>query len=389
MIRQSFQMAISSIGQNKTRAFLTMLGIIIGVIAVVVLVSITNSASASVMEEMQSMGANKISISITGTREQPLTLSEVEALSQTYDSIASVVPSTQQNATVKAGDVSESATVVGTTGSYLDLDELELQSGRNIKMTDVDNNVAVAILGNEIATDLFGDSTGLVGKTLSLDGRSFQIIGVLTDAGSSIQGSDNSNIIIPYTVAQRMFYVSGVQSFTVVADGSENVDAAEQDVTNVLMDKYKDEDSFLVMNQSSMLESMDSVSNTLAYMLGGIAAISLLVGGIGIMNIMLVSVSERTREIGIRKAIGAKKRHILSQFLTESLVLSACGGLIGVGLSWVLLTIISWFTDSAYEISAGIALISVGFSLAIGVAFGINPANKAAKMQPIQALRAE
>ncbi len=389
MIRQSFQMAISSIGQNKTRAFLTMLSIIIGVIAVVVLVSITNSASDAVMEEMQSMGANKISISITGTREQPLTLSEVEALSQTYDSIASVVPSTQQNATVKAGDVSESATVVGTTGSYLDLDELELQSGRNIKMTDVDNNVAVAILGNEIATDLFGDSTGLVGKTLSLDGRSFQIIGVLTDAGSSIQGSDNSNIIIPYTVAQRMFYVSGVQSFTVVADGSENVDAAEQDVTNVLMDKYKDEDSFLVMNQSSMLESMDSVSNTLAYMLGGIAAISLLVGGIGIMNIMLVSVSERTREIGIRKAIGAKKRHILSQFLTESLVLSACGGLIGVGLSWVLLTIISWFTDSAYEISAGIALISVGFSLAIGVAFGINPANKAAKMQPIQALRAE
>ena len=215
------------------------------------------------------------------------------------------------------------------------------------------------------------------------------MVGVLADAGETLAGSENSTIIIPYTTAQRMFYVSGVTSFTLAAQSSELVDAAEADITSILMERFGDEDAFSIMNQSTILESMDSITDTMAMMLGGIAGISLLVGGIGIMNIMLVSVAERTREIGIRKAIGAGRRRILLQFLIESLMVSTIGGLIGLGLSWVLLAILSAAMGTSYTMSAGISLLAVLFSMAIGIIFGINPANKAAKMPPIEALRAE
>ena len=388
MILQSFRMASSSIWGNKMRSFLTMLGIIIGIMAVVVLVSIVSSATTSVSSALENLGASTISVSVTSSRYQPLTLSEVSAFADEYDSISSSAASTTQSATLKAGDTSATASVVGTVPAYAEINDLSLQSGRFIKSPDVDNNSAVAVIGTDLADDLFG-RTDIVGETISVDGRSFLVVGVLADAGESLMGSENSNIIIPYTTAQRIFYISGVTSFTVAASDSTVVGQAEDDITAALMAKFKDEDAFTIMNQSTILESMDDITNTMALMFGGIAGISLLVGGIGIMNIMLVSVAERTREIGIRKAIGAGRKRILLQFLIEALVVSTIGGLIGLAASWGLLAVLSLALGQAYAMSGGVALLAVLFSMAIGVIFGINPANKAAKMAPIDALRTE
>lgn len=388
MILQSFRMAFSSVTANKMRSFLTMLGIIIGIMAVVVLVSIVSSATDSVSSSLESLGAETLSVNVTSSRYQPLSVSDVTGLSDEYGSIAYAAPTTTQNATLKSGDTSTTASVVGTTSAYADINGLSVQSGRFIKTPDVNNNSAVAVIGTDAADDLFG-RTDVVGETISVDGRSFLVVGVLADAGESLMGSDNSKVIVPYTTAQRMFYISGVTSFTLAAQDSTLVDAAEADITGELMTRFQDEDAFSIMNQSTILESMDSITNTMAMMFGGIAGISLLVGGIGIMNIMLVSVAERTREIGIRKAIGAGRKRILLQFLIEALVVSTLGGLIGIGLSWGLLAILSATMDTTYAMSANIALLAVAFSMAIGVIFGINPANKAAKMPPIEALRTE
>lgn len=388
MILQSFRMAFASIVANKMRSFLTMLGIIIGIMAVVVLVSIVGGATDSVTGELNSLGAETLSVTVTSSRYQPLSVDDVTGLSDEYESIGSAAPIMTQSATLKSGDTSTTASVVGTTAAYADINDLSLKSGRFIKSPDVANNSAVAVVGSDVADDLFGQ-TDIVGETISVDGRSFLVAGVLADAGESLMGSENSNIIIPYTTAQRMFYSSGVTSFMVTAESSELVDTAEADLTMELMSRFKDEDAFSVMNQSTILKSMDSITDTMAMMFGGIAGISLLVGGIGIMNIMLVSVAERTREIGIRKAIGAGRKRILLQFLIEALVVSTLGGLIGLGLSWVLLVILSLAMDMAYTMSVGVALLAVLFSIAIGVIFGINPANRAAKMPPIEALRTE
>ena len=388
MMIQSFRMAFASILSNKMRSFLTMLGIIIGIMAVVVLVSIVSSTTESVQGELESLGADTLSVTVTTSRYQPLSVSDIADLPEEYESIAYAAPTTTQSATLKSGDTSTTATVTGTTAAYADINDLSLQSGRFLKSPDIDNNSAVAVVGYEAAEDLFG-YTDIVGETLSVDGRSFLVVGVLADAGETLAGSENSTIIIPYTTAQRMFYVSGVTSFTLAAQSSELVDAAEADITSILMERFGDEDAFSIMNQSTILESMDSITDTMAMMLGGIAGISLLVGGIGIMNIMLVSVAERTREIGIRKAIGAGRRRILLQFLIESLMVSTIGGLIGLGLSWVLLAILSAAMGTSYTMSAGISLLAVLFSMAIGIIFGINPANKAAKMPPTEARGAQ
>ncbi len=388
MIIESFRMAFSSVWSNKMRSFLTMLGIIIGIMAVVVLVSIVSSATSSVTESLQTLGADKLSVSITSSRYQPLTLSDINALPEEYESISLSAPTITQSATVKAGDISTSSSIIGTTSSYADVNSLSVQSGRFLKSPDIENNSAVAVVGTDVADDLFG-RTDIVGETISVDGRSFLVIGMLEDAGESLMGSENSNVIIPYTTAQRMFYVSGVTSFTITAQSSELVDQAETDLTSSLMAHFKDEDAFSIMNQSSILESMDSITNTMSLMFGGIAGISLLVGGIGIMNIMLVSVAERTREIGIRKAIGAGRKRILLQFLIESLVVSTIGGLIGLAASWGLLAVLSAALGTSYAMSGNIAILAVAFSMAIGIIFGINPANKAAKMPPIEALRTE
>jgi putative ABC transport system permease protein len=390
MLGQSIKMAFSAIGANKMRSFLTMLGIIIGVIALVVLVSIVSSATTSITDEVASLGNDMIVVSIMDDKENPLRLSELSGLQQ-EESIGLVAPYTQTNATAKHGHTDSTATVYGVTAAYYDVQGLELEYGRFIKTTDVDNSSYVVTLSYEAADNLFG-SIDVVGETLTLDGRSFRVAGVLTEDDSMMSGfmGRGSTAYIPYSTAVRMSGVgAGITSFYVSAADPDHIDAAEEGVEMMLMRRLKqDEDAFSIMNMSSISDSLSTITGMLSLLLGGIAAISLLVGGIGIMNIMLVSVTERTREIGIRKAIGATTGSVLSQFLIEALVLSLLGCLIGVILSWILIQLAGLFTDTmTFSISGTVVTVAVAFSVAIGVIFGIYPARKAARMNPIEALR--
>lgn len=392
MLLQSIKMAFSAIAASKMRSFLTMLGIIIGVIALVVLVSIVNSATTSITEQVESIGNDMLTVSVFDDKENPFKISEVTAL-QEEDSIGEVAPSTQINTTAKHGHNDETATVYGTTASYYDIQSLNLEYGRFLKTTDVDNSSYVAVLSHELADKLFGSADAL-GETVTLSGRNFRVVGVL-EKNDSMMASfmGTSTAYVPFSTASRMSNTgAGVGTFYVSASEPERLSEAEDTVNKMLMNRFKqDEDAFSVMNSSIIADTMSNITNILTLVLGGIAAISLLVGGIGIMNIMLVSVTERTREIGIRKAIGAGRGSILAQFLIESLVLSLLGCLIGVILSWGIIEIASLVAGDSitFQMSGGVVVVAVVFSVAIGMLFGIYPANKAAKKNPIEALRYE
>jgi len=379
-------MAFSSILSNKMRSFLTMLGIIIGVVAVVVLVSLVNGATNSVTSQIQGLGSDLLTVNITSKGSKTLTMGEVEKLADDYDSIGATAPSMTQNATAKYGTNTYSATIQGTAASYEEIGGLSLLYGRFLKTPDLMDSTAVAVVGVDVADELFG-TRQIVGQSISVNGRSFLVIGVLNESTSAFGGSDGK-LIIPYTLAQRIFKQSDVTSFYVTAKDSESVDAAQTDLTTAMMRKFnQDADAFSITNQAAILSTMDSVMSTMTLLLGGIAGISLLVGGIGIMNIMLVSVAERTREIGIRKAIGAGRKRILSQFLIESLVISVLGGFIGILVSWGILAIVSVIASMSFAMTGGVIAMAVGFCMFVGVVFGLYPASKASKLQPIQALR--
>ena len=384
MLWQSVKMALNAVASNKMRSFLTMLGIIIGVIALVVLVSIVSSATTSITDEVNSMGNDMLTVSISDDKENPLRLSDMSEF-QEDDSISLVAPYTQSNATAKYNYDDVSTGVYGITAAYYDVQGLELQSGRFIKTTDVDNSTYVAVLSCDAAEDIFGE-------TFSLNGMPFRVVGILAEDDSMMSSiMSTATVYIPYSTAARVFGTStGITSFYVSATDENSIDAAEEAVTELLMNRLKqDEDAFTVTSMSVIADTMSSITGTLSLVLGGIAAISLLVGGIGIMNIMLVSVTERTREIGIRKAIGASTSSILWQFLVESLVLSLMGCLIGVVLSWGIIEIVSAVAGdtASYTMSGGVVAIAVIFSVGIGVLFGIYPARKAANKNPIEALR--
>lgn len=292
-------------------------------------------------------------------------------------------------------------TLIGTTGSYLDIQNLELAYGRNIKNTDVENNSYVVILTKDSAKELFGYADA-VGETVALDGRSFLVIGILDEeeSASAAQMSagseeESSSVMlegyIPYStmtrIADNILYVT---QFYASASSEDTMDFAELSMEQMMLERFGgDEDAFSIVSQSELMETMESVTNTLSLMLGGIAAISLLVGGVGIMNIMLVSVTERTREIGIRKAIGAGRGSIMMQFLIEALLVSLMGCLIGIGASWGILRLIGKVSQDAMNFSMApeVVWVAVAFSGVIGVLFGLYPANKAAKKRPIDALR--
>ena len=376
MVLQSLKMAWKAISGNNMRSFLTMLGIIIGVIALVVLVSLVNSATSSVTDQISSLGTNMLSASIVDNRSNPLRLSELSELEADPD-IALVAPMGQTSATAKNQHASESATVYGTSAAYQEIQGLELEYGRFLKSTDLDNSTYIAILNQYAATELFGSAADVLQEDDSVV--------------SSMMG-DTLEVYIPYTVYARMAGSTAVSSLYATSTDPNNMDAAEEALNDFLLARFKqDEDAFRVVNQSSLLDTMTEVTGTFSLLLGGIAAISLLVGGIGIMNIMLVSVTERTREIGIRKAIGAGRGSILVQFLIEALMVSLLGCLIGILISWGILGIVTIVADGlmTFQLSAGVVGIAVAFSLAIGVLFGLYPANKASKMHPIQALRYE
>ena len=390
MIRQSMKMAWKSIVSNKMRSFLTMLGIIIGVMSLVVLVSMAGGTSESVSNQIASMGSNMLTVTIKDDKGTPMKLEDVEKLTK-KKAISEAAPVAQSSVTAASMYSDETATLYGTTGSYADIQELELYEGRFLKMTDVENHTNVAVINAGLAINVMG-RMDVAGETISLNGIDYQIIGVLAADENDTTTTENYEAYIPYTSLIRLTddVSSDITSFCVSAASENSMDEAEETLTNAMMERFEqDEDAFTVINQSTVMETMESVNQTMQLMLGGIAAISLLVGGIGIMNIMLVSVTERTREIGIRKAIGAGRGVIMMQFLIEALMLSMIGCGLGILFSWIAIQIISNVGDAdvTYQMSMNVVWIAVAFSIFIGVVFGIYPANKAARKKPVDALR--
>lgn len=389
---ESMMMALKAIKSNKMRSFLTMLGIVIGVLSIVVLTAIGQGTNAAVISNIEGMGTNLLSVTVRARRNNPVTLKTLKALAEEDESIAYAAPILTTSGTVKAGLIQyEDGSLIATTAGYEKIRDWTLKYGRFITEPDVDNRSFVAVIGQEAATELFG-TINAIGQTFSYNGYTFQVVGVLDEIGSTVAGSSDNIMIIPFTLGERLFNSKGISSFYVSASGSDSIEQAQAAVESYmdkLMSASSSSSSYSVNNQSAMLEALNESTSQLTLMLAGIAAISLLVGGIGIMNIMLVSVSERTREIGIRKAIGATRSNILSQFLIEALTVSILGGLIGLILSWIVCVFLQPVIGMTMVFSPSIALLAIGFSVLIGVVFGLYPANKASKLRPIEALRYE
>lgn len=391
MILQSIRMAFESITANKIRSFLTMLGIIIGVIALVVLVSLVSSASDSVTEQVSTLGTDLLTTMVLDDKGYPLRLAELDQLAAN-PAIGQVAPLAQTVVTAKHGYTEEAATLYGTLPAYAEIHHWHMRQGRFLKTTDIDNSSYVAVLSLEAAQKFFSQSDP-VGETIFLNGRGFRVIGVLEEDTSLMSVMTTSvKIYAPFSVLTRMSEMRGISNFIATPSNTRSMDEAEEALTAFLTRRLKeDQDAFFVFNQSNLMSVVGTVTDMLSYLLGGIAAISLLVGGIGIMNIMLVSVTERTKEIGIRKAIGAARGSILLQFLIEALVISLVGCSIGIALSFGLLQVATLIAGGliSFYLSFRIVLVAMGFAVAIGVLFGIYPAYKAAGKHPIEALRYE
>jgi len=390
---QTLKMALKSIGSNKLRAFLTMLGIIIGVMALVILVSLVNGATGSVTDTISSLGSNLLTVSISDNKGDPVYLDDLRTWMD-EESIGNVSAYTKESFTGKYKGNAETVDVYGVTSYYDAIQDLSLLLGRFLKSTDIENHTYVCVINDTLATELVG-YTDCIGQEISINGVKFTIVGVLENNDNSLTqvfSKDSLVAYIPYTSLVRLSSSSTLEitSFYVSAAENGTTKEAEERITEILMKRFEDdEDAFSVSSQDALENTMSSVTSALTILLGGIAAISLIVGGIGIMNIMLVTVTERTREIGIRKAIGANRRVILQQFLLEAVVLCMMGCAIGIGLSWATLQIIGIVVSSlsiSFKMNGTVVLVAVGFCFLIGIVFGLYPANKAAKMKPIDAL---
>lgn len=388
-ITKLIKVAMSSVWSNKMRSFLTMLGIIIGISSVIILVGMGEGTKKQVTEQIEKLGTNLITVSITGNRTAPITDEEITELTS-KPGIKEIAPALSQGSVnIKAGDTAETTTLEASTPNYLTIRKLGISAGRFIAQRDIDNRFKVLVIGPETAANLFG-TTDVVGKTMYVNGIEFTVIGVLQSQGTSSTGSSDDRIILPLSTAQRLLKTASIRSFYIEAESKEKVSEAMSYLQLFLNKKYNnDTRSFRVMNQTTLLETVNATTESMTAMLSGIAAISLLVGGIGIMNIMLVSVIERTREIGIRKAIGAKRGIILSQFLIEASTISSLGGIIGVLIGYLGSYLGPKYFSTTIVISGDIVLAAFAFSMIVGIVFGIYPASKASKLNPIDALRFE
>jgi putative ABC transport system permease protein len=385
---QAVKLALGGIASNKMRSFLTMLGVIIGVAAVITLVSVGAGATKSVSDQVEGMGSNLITVNMRG-RGSGGTLTLDECLKLTSkQGVGQVAPSVSGSISAKYNDKSYDTSLEGTTPGYQEVRNYNVQAGRFLNQTDVDYSQPVAILGVTVSQQLFG-SRNPVGSTIKINGFEFKVIGLLEEKGGTALGSNDDRVIVPITTARKVINASTIRTVYVKARDPQSVNLAVAELKNYFTAKFRDQNAFSVFNQQDALSTLDSITNTLTLLLGAIAGISLLVGGIGIMNIMLVSVTERTREIGIRKAIGAKRRNILSQFLIEAMALSGTGGIIGIGLGASLTALVGKLMKISTAVSLNIVLISFVFSIIVGIAFGLYPANKASRLNPIDALRFE
>ena len=397
---QSVRMAIKSISGNKMRAFLTMLGIIIGmlgiiigVMALVILVSLVSGATGNVTDTISSLGSDQISVRISDNKGDPVTIDDLSDWMQ-EEAFGRIAPVASESVTAKYGTETGSLTVYGTTAFYADVQKLELLVGRFLKQADEENVSFVCIINETAATELVGYADCL-GEDIRLNGQRFKVVGVLKDDDNSLTSAFRSGSLVAYIPYAALTRISTsatkeVTSFYVSAGENSTVDAARERLTEILKERFdQDEDAFSVSSQNALESAMSSVTSILAVLLGGIAAISLIVGGIGIMNIMLVTVTERTREIGIRKAIGASRGMILTQFLVEAIVICMLGCALGILGSWGVLRLITTVVsglDISFQMSGSVVLIAVLFCFFIGIVFGLYPANKAARMAPIDAL---
>ncbi len=390
---QSFRMAMRSIAGNKFRSFLTMLGIIIGVMALVILVSLVSGATGTVTDTISGLGNNMITVTVNDDKGKPVTL---ELLDEWMDEeeIGAISVSETESFTGKYDSSNMTVTVCGTTPAYADINGLNILLGRFIKSPDVDNHTYMCVINETAASELIG-YTDCLGTQISLDGIKFTVEGVLEDDEDSLTSAFSGSsavVYIPYSTMVRISSSSTmyISDFTVGAAQGYDIETAETSVTELLTEYFDgDGDAFDISSQNVIEEAMGSITSVMTILLGGIAGISLLVGGIGIMNIMLVTVTERTREIGIRKAIGAGHGAILLQFLMESVVLCMLGCAAGVFLSWAVLRIITVLVSGlslTFAMSWGVVAVAVIFCFLIGVLFGLYPANKAARMAPIDAL---
>ena len=390
---QALKMAMKSIAGNKFRAFLTMLGIIIGVMALVILVSLVNGTTGTVTDTISKMGSDLIAVRISDDKGKPITLDTLDDWMDT-EGVGLIAPSGTATAAGKYGSTNAAFQVYGATPAYEQVNGLKLLLGRFLKASDVDNHTDVCVI-NEAAAEKLVGYTDCLNVEISLSGRKFRVVGVLEDDEDSLTavfGADSLVAYIPYTTLLRLSSTvsSTITSFSVSAAEGSDMATAESAMRELLMDRFdEDEDAFTLSSRNIMEDAMNNITSILTVLLGGIAAISLIVGGIGIMNIMLVTVTERTREIGIRKAIGAGRGAILLQFLLESVVLCMLGCAIGVFASWAVLQVVSIVVSSlgmVFSLEWNVVAIAIGFCFAIGVIFGLYPANKAAKMAPIDAL---
>ena len=409
---ESVRIALSSLRANKLRTILTMLGIIIGVGSVVALMAIGNGAQAAITNQIQGIGSNLLTVMPGQQRRGPepasiqsqaLTLDDADALAKpgAVPGIAAIAPTFQSSAQVVAGANNIQATILGVTPSFFPVRNLVVARGDALSESQVRGQRSVAVVGSNVAQDLFGLANP-VGKSIRIKGQTFQVIGVLEAKGSGGFGSVDDQILIPIGVAQqKLFGARAVDSAGLrvsniniqVADASQITTVSEQ-ISAILRQRHRlkadgSADDFSVFNQADILASLNQVTSVLTAFLGAIAGISLLVGGIGVMNIMLVSVTERTKEIGLRKAVGARRRDIMQQFLIEAVVVSVCGGIIGLLLGFGISAAVGLTGLITPVVTPSAALLALGFSIAVGLFFGIYPARRAAQLRPIEALRYE
>lgn len=402
---ESLLTAVDSLLANKMRSILTMLGVIIGVGSVITLMSIGNGVNESITGEIQSIGTNLLVIttdSEVSNGRPALSLEDVEALADPLNApdLDGVAAAVQGNQQIVYQGLEEGATVLGITANYFDINNVG-DFAYGDRLTDNDNatNARVAVLGWTLASDLFGDEFPL-GKSIKINGVSYEVVGVLAEAGDGITGSTDDDVFLPLSTAQTRLFTSrtrtgakAVNAIYTQAASEDRTDAAIEQVTDVLRElhgvTYAGEDDFTIISQSDLLSTFDAITGTLTLFLGAIAGVSLVVGGIGIMNIMLVSVTERTREIGIRKAVGALKRDIILQFLLEAILLSLLGGFIGIMLGYSLAVIGGNLLDITAIVDIQTVALASGFAAGVGLVFGAYPAWRAASLRPIEALRYE
>ena len=388
-IQQSLKLAMKSILGNKMRSFLTMLGVIIGIASVITLVSVVQGFSNDMVSTFDSIGTNNITVSLSG-RGGNMNIKAEDMISLAYDNpdlfTAATPTITISGATVKYSSNNITSQVYGANEDYAKIKDYAVSNGRFLSYIDTVNRNYVCVIGTYVANELFGMSNP-IDNMIKINGSPYTVVGVLEEEGDSTETSTDNMVIIPYSSASRLARNARIGSYTFVAKDSEKIEDAKELLNDYLFEEFEDEDAYNVSNLGELVDSITELTNSLSLVLAGIAAISLLVGGIGIMNIMLVSVTERTREIGIRKAIGGKRRDILSQFVIEATITSGLGGIIGIILGWILTMILAKLLGVSGGVSFSAVFLSFSVSVLIGILFGYFPAAKASKLNPIDALR--